>query len=79
MKLHEKYYNRHDTAKDLLRWLEANPQLPPIPHAVAEMVGELADQMVATCPDCPELYAGLRHLLEAKDCFVRASLDWDHT
>lgn len=34
----------------------------------------LACQMVRTLPDGPELSAGLRKLLEAKDCFVRAAL-----
>lgn len=30
--------------------------------------------MIEVLPDGPELTAGLRKLLEAKDCFVRASL-----
>lgn len=34
----------------------------------------VAQYMIATLPDGPELTAGLRKLLEAKDCFVRASL-----
>lgn len=34
----------------------------------------LADIMVRDLPDGPELAAGLRKLLEAKDCFVRAAL-----
>lgn len=34
---------------------------------------ELAGHMVAALPDGPELSAGLRKLLEAKDCFVRAA------
>jgi hypothetical protein len=34
----------------------------------------LACAMVRTLPDGPELSAGLRKLLEAKDCFVRAAL-----
>lgn len=33
-----------------------------------------ARTMVHTLPDSPELSAGLRKLLEAKDCFVRAAL-----
>lgn len=36
---------------------------------------ELADRMVERLDDGPELTAGLRKLLEAKDCFVRAALD----
>lgn len=34
----------------------------------------LACQMLYNLPDGPELAAGLRKLLEAKDCFVRAAL-----
>lgn len=36
--------------------------------------GLLVDRMVRALPDGPELSAGLRKLLEAKDCFVRAAL-----
>lgn len=35
----------------------------------------LALDMIMKLPDGPELSAGLRHLLEAKDCFVR-SMVW---
>jgi hypothetical protein len=38
---------------------------------------DLAHAMARMLPDGPELTAGLRKLLEAKDCFVRAALD-DH-
>jgi len=31
--------------------------------------------MIRVLPDGPELTSGLRKLLEAKDCFVRAALD----
>lgn len=34
----------------------------------------LAELMVSDLPDGPELTAGLRKLLEAKDCFVRAAV-----
>ena len=37
--------------------------------------GPLRGDMAAQLPDGPELTAGLRKLLEAKDCFVRAALD----
>ena len=42
---------------------------------VSSQLGSLARDMVAQLPDGPELTAGLRKLLEAKDCFVRAALD----
>jgi hypothetical protein len=35
----------------------------------------LASLMIRDLPDGPELTTGLRKLLEAKDCFVRAALD----
>lgn len=34
--------------------------------------------IIANLPDGPELTSGLRKLLEAKDCFVRAALDIAH-
>lgn len=36
---------------------------------------ELARRMDVTLPEGPEKTAGLRKLLEAKDCFVRALLE----
>lgn len=41
---------------------------------VSRACSELATDMVGRLPDGPELTAGLRKLLEAKDCFVRAEL-----
>lgn len=46
--------------------------LPEDLTEIAEQVTFLADTMVEKLPDGPELAAGLRKLLEAKDCFVRA-------
>jgi hypothetical protein len=48
--------------------------LPTHLQAVSRPAGLLALEMTATLPDGPELTAGLRKLLEAKDCFVRAAL-----
>lgn len=36
--------------------------------------GRHPSTVINTLPDGPELTAGLRKLLEAKDCFVRAAL-----
>jgi hypothetical protein len=41
---------------------------------VSRECAELATSMVRRLPDGPELSAGLRKLLEGKDCFVRAQL-----
>lgn len=40
---------------------------------------DLAEEMMAALPSGPERSAGLRKLLEAKDCFVRAALDLRET
>lgn len=48
--------------------------LPEPLQAVSAPIGQLAEKMEAELPDGPEKSAGLRKLLEAKDCFVRAKL-----
>lgn len=49
--------------------------LPEKLQLVSKPLGELAEAMDRTLPDGAEKSAGLRKLLEAKDCFVRAALD----
>ena len=44
-------------------------------RSVSESVAKLAEDMDNSLPDGAEKSAGLRKLLEAKDCFVRAKLD----
>ena len=39
------------------------------------LCADMAHAMASTLPPGAELSAGLRKLLEAKDCFVRAALD----
>ena len=47
----------------------------PIPlQEVSKPIGDLARYMDEKLPDCAEKSAGLRKLLEAKDCLVRARL-----
>lgn len=53
----------------------AYSHLPEKLQAVSKPIGELAEMMDAMLPDGPEKSAGLRKLLEAKDCLVRASLN----
>lgn len=48
--------------------------LPSSLQDVSASVAVLAEAMEETLPDGPEKSAGLRKLLEAKDCFVRAKL-----
>lgn len=48
--------------------------LPEHLQAVSKPVYDLAHQMEEFLPDGSEKSAGMRKLLEAKDCFVRAML-----
>jgi hypothetical protein len=48
--------------------------LPERLQTVSRPIGDLAREMARTLPDNAERAAGLRKLLEAKDCLVRAAL-----
>lgn len=49
--------------------------LPPKVWQFSAPILTLAMLMEDNLPDCAEKSAGMRKLLEAKDCFVRAALD----
>lgn len=51
--------------------------LPPKLQEISKPLGEQAQLMEEILPDGPEKSAGMRKLLEAKDCFVRAKLESD--
>lgn len=51
--------------------------LPTQLQTVSRPIGELARCMNRELPNCAEKNAGLRKLLEAKDCLVRAALEND--
>lgn len=64
---------RHPATQQLARWFtfdHLKENLRPPSAACAE----LAQEMIGTLSDGPELSAGLRHLLEAKDAFVRQAV-----
>lgn len=67
------YETRHPSTVALLRWFEFD-HLPGKLGLTSEACHGLAHEMVRCLPDGPELTAGLRKLLEAKDCFVRATI-----
>jgi len=48
--------------------------LPEKLQAVSKPIGDVARKMNEELPDGGEKSAGLRKLLEAKDCLVRAAL-----
>ena len=49
--------------------------LPADLREVSFPMAMVAKEMDRELPDCAEKIAGLRKLLEAKDCFVRARLE----
>lgn len=52
----------------------AYEHLPERLQKWSKPIGDLAREMAAQLPSSAETSAGLRKLLEAKDCFVRAAL-----
>lgn len=65
--------SRHPSTQQIMKFF-TYAHLPEPLQRVSKPAGELALAMVAELLDGPELTAGLRKLLEAKDCFVRAAL-----
>ena len=63
----------HPATAAILRYFEFQ-HLPPKLQEVSRPFAHLAARMVDTLPPGPEVTAGLRKLLEAKDCAVRAAL-----
>lgn len=65
---------RHSSTTTLLRWFDY-AHLPPHLQEVSAIFHRAATELVNTIPaDSPELTTGLRKLLEAKDCAVRAAI-----
>lgn len=64
---------RQPATANLLTWFEFN-HLPTHLREIAEPMADAAHRLTHKLCDGPELSAGLRHLLEAKDCFVRQAL-----
>lgn len=65
---------RHPATQQIAQHFEFEHLKTPL-RGVSMQCHALAESMIRTLPDGPELTAGLRKLLEAKDCFVRAALD----
>lgn len=68
----EAYEGRHPGTRHIMQYFTYGHLAKSEMQAVSAACGQLAEQMVATLPDSPELTEGLRKLLEAKDCLVRA-------
>lgn len=61
------------TSTGIMKYFEYG-HLPPHLQEVSKPIGDLATSMNESLPDGPEKSAGMRKLLEAKDCLVRAKL-----
>jgi hypothetical protein len=64
----------HPSTEQILRHFRFD-HLPGYLQAISGPCAVLATMMANDLPEDPEVTAGLRHLLEAKDCFVRAGLE----
>lgn len=64
---------RHPGTTEIARWFDSE-HLPADLQVIAGSCEDLAGTMITLIPDHPELTTGLRKLLEAKDCFVRATI-----
>lgn len=60
--------------QDRMMQFFAYAHLPPHLQEISKPFGDLAQQIVDVLPANAERAAGLRKLLEAKDCIVRAKL-----
>lgn len=65
--------HRAEPTRELMRFFHYG-HLPYELQEISAPCFELALQMLDHLPDSRELTVGLRKLLEAKDCFVRARL-----
>jgi hypothetical protein len=62
---------RHQSVAAILEFFQYD-HLSAGLRETSEKCAKLAIEMADTIPEDPELTVGLRKLLEAKDCFVRA-------
>ncbi len=66
---------RHPSVVHMIKMLEPNPNLPTPLHDIADNIYGLALRLVDYHGlEGQETAVGLRKLLEAKDCFVRAKV-----
>jgi len=67
----------HPASAQVLQWFE-HDHLPVHLQEVVKPIEELATKLVELGTG-PEMTTGLRKLLEAKDCFVRAAIELKKT
>jgi len=65
---------RHPSVGSIAQFFEYDHLPSGLPRDLSANCATVARYMLSELPDSPELTAGLRKLLEAKDCFVRAAI-----
>lgn len=66
---------KHQQSKsDILKYFTYD-HLPDALKEVSKPLSEIANMLDELLPNCAEKSAGMRKLLEAKDCFVRARME----
>jgi hypothetical protein len=63
----------HPSIVEKLQFFEHNHLSEPL-FSVARTMSDAAHEMASTIKSHPQLSLGLQHLIEAKDCFVRAKV-----
>ena len=65
---------RHPSTVQMLTWFDVNRPSLSVPLQLCSIIANHAYYLAAVLPDGPELTTGLRKLLEARECFIRASV-----
>lgn len=63
------------TPYEIMRWFDFGHLPDGKIRDTSTLCHELGYKMADSLPHCAETKAGLRKLLEAKDCFVRAAVE----
>lgn len=66
--------HRHPGTQQIMRWFSYEHLPAGTPRHVSAMCAAMAGELLRGLSDGPELTAGLRKLLEAKDCLVRQAI-----
>jgi hypothetical protein len=70
----EVWVGRHPSVRHFEPLFDFEHLRPGMLREVSSLCCAMAETLLGVLPDSPELLAGLRKLLEGKDCFVRAAL-----
>lgn len=74
----EHFKDRHPGTLHLLKFFEDFDRGPQLVRQINHSFHMTAGNLVSVLEDGPELTAGLRKLLEAKNCFGRQAFEQDH-